>query len=145
MNDRVGRTKPLLNAKTRVLDEKRAAFAAAQRSANTARTAQHLADAAWEQRAVALANGCYETVAEHLEARSHLESLKRAANCAAERAALAARAETAAREALIAAERDLKKIEAWRDGILEAERAAQARMERIAADELAARMFQARR
>ena len=64
---------------------------------------------------------------------------------ASEPLALAARAETAAREALIAAERDLKKIEAWRDGILEAERAAQARMERIAADELAARMFQARR
>ncbi len=145
MNDRVGRTKPLLTAKTRVLDEKRADFAAAQRNANTARTAQHFADAAWEQRAVALANSHYETVAEHLEARSHLESLKRAANCAAERAALAARAETAAREALIAAERDLKKIEAWRDGILETERAAQARMERIAADELAARMFQARR
>ncbi|MFO0592851.1 MAG: hypothetical protein U0441_35230 [Polyangiaceae bacterium] len=71
--------------------------------------------------------------------------MKRAAVAAAERAALAIRAEHAARESLIVAERDLKKIEAWRDGILEAERAAEARVERLANDELAARMFQTRR
>jgi hypothetical protein len=145
MSDRVLRTKPLLTVKTRVLDEKRAALAAALRNANTARTAQHLAEAAWEERVAALATGHYETIAEHLEARTHLESLKRAATCAAERATLATRAEAAARESLIVAERELKKIEAWRDGILETERAAQERSERIGADELAARMFQARR
>ncbi len=145
MNDRVRRTKPVLSAKTRVLDEKRAAFAAAQRAANAARSAQLLADVAWEQRAAAVATGAYETVAEHLEARAHVEGLKRAALCAAERSVVAGRAESAARDALLVAERELKKIEAWRDGIIEAERATQARVERIAADELAARMFQARR
>ena len=91
MNDRVRRTKPVLSAKTRVLDEKRAAFAAAQRAANAARNTQLLADVAWEQRAAAVACGRYETVAEHLEARAHVESLKRAALCAAERSVVAGR------------------------------------------------------
>lgn len=145
MSDRIKRTKPVLHAKSRLVDEKRAALAAALRAANAARVEQLNAEDAWEKRVNALATGQYETIAEHLEARAHLESLKRAALAAADRAALAIRTEQAARESLIVAERDLKKIEAWRDGIAEAERAAEARVERLASDELAARMFQTRR
>lgn len=145
MNDRVRRTKPLLHAKSRIVDEKRAALAAALRTANAARSEQMAAEDAWEKRVTALATGQYETIAEHLEARAHLESLKRAALAAAEKATLAIRAEHVARESLIVAEREMKKIEAWRDGIEEAERAAEARVERLASDELSARIFQARR
>ena len=145
MNDRVRRTNPLLQAKSRIVDEKRAALAAALRTANVARSEQMAAEDAWEKRVTALAMGQYETIAEHLEARTHLESLKRAAIAAADRATLAVRAEQVARESLIVAEREMKKIEAWRDGIVEAERAAEARVERLASDELSARIFQARR
>ncbi len=145
MNERLLRTRPVLQAKTRVLDERRAAFAAAHRAANQARNVQLQADGAWEQRALEIARTRYETIADHLEARAHLDALKRAAAHAAERTAAASREEANARAALLAAERDLKKVEAWRDGIVEAEKATAARIERLGADELAARIHQAGR
>lgn len=145
MNERLRRTRPVLHAKTRILDERRAAFAAAHRAANAARNAQLVADAAWEQRALEIGRARFDTVAEHLEARAHLDALKRAAQHAADRTAAASRDEATARAALLAAERDLKKVEAWRDGIAETERASAARAERIGNDELAARIHQARR
>ncbi len=145
MNERLRRTRPVLNAKTRVLDERRAAFAAAHRTANAARNVQLAAESAWEQRALEIGRARYDTIADHLEARAHLEALKRAAVHAAERTAAASRDEANARAQLLSAERDLKKIEAWRDGIAEAERATAARAERLGADELAARIHLARR
>lgn len=139
------RTEPLLAVRERALDEKRGAFAAAVSAAATSRAAAANAQKVWEMRAIRVGAMGHATVAEHAEARAHVESLRKAAVRAAEVAAEAAKGERAAREAMIAAERELKKIETWRDGMLEDQRAEGARMERRATDELAARAHRTRR
>jgi hypothetical protein len=75
------------------------------------------------------------------DARAHLDGLRRRANTAGMAVLDAQRAEQAARVACIMADRELKKVEAWRDRLVEAERAEADRRERILTDEAAARIY----
>lgn len=145
VSDRVKRTAPLLAVRERALDERRGAFAAAVGAAARSRAAAASAHEMWEARAIRVGAMGHATVAEHAEARMHVESLRKGALRAAEIAVEAAKAERVAREAMIAAERELKKIETWRDGMLEDQRVEGARAERRATDELAARAHRVRR
>lgn len=144
MSERVKRAAPLVAVRARVVDEKRTAFATAARAARSARETAVRAEAAWEQQVAHVGASTHATVSEHAEARAHLESLRRVAMREAQLAAAAERDEHTAREALLVAERELKKIEIWRDGLIEEERAIAERIERLAADELAARVHRTR-
>lgn len=145
MNERIKRTAPLLQVRSRALDERRAELARATRVANEAREAQKMSHEAWERHALLAARTAHGTVWEHADARAHVDDLWRGALRAADLAALAEEKERAALAAVLHAERELKKIEVWREGLVDMERLAAARRERIAADEHTARMYVTRR
>jgi hypothetical protein len=131
----------LVAARARLLDVARGELARALRSTAEAAEASRAAQRAWSDQAEAVAAASFANVDEIADSRAHLDALRRRAELATEAMDRARAHEHARRAACIAAEREVKKVEIWRDKIEEAERAIAARQERVAADEIAARTF----
>lgn len=135
---RIGR---LVAARSRVLDAARGELGRAQRATSEAAAAELAAERAWADRAEALATASFPDVDAILDSRAHLDGLRLGAKAATKATERARDEEVLRREACIAAEREVKKVEIWRDRIEEADRARVARQERVTADEIAARTF----
>ena len=135
---RIGR---LVAARSRVLDAARGELGRAQRATSEAAAAELAAERAWADRAEALATASFPDVDAILDSRAHLDGLRLGAEAATKTSERARDEEVLRREACIAAEREVKKVEIWRDRIEEADRARVARQERVTADEIAARTF----
>ena len=131
----------LVAARTRVLDAARGELGRAQRATSEAAAAELAAQRAWGDRADALATASFADVDAIMDSRAHLDGLRRGAEAATSVTERAREEERARRDACIGAEREVKKVEIWRDRIEEADRARVARQERITADEIAARTF----
>jgi flagellar export protein FliJ len=131
----------LVTARSRVLDAARGELGRAQRAVSEAAEAERAAEQAWSDRAEAVAAATFASIDAITDSRAHLDGLRRRARAATTATARARIEEQARREACIAAEREVKKVEIWRDKIEQAERAIEARRERVTADEIAARTF----
>jgi flagellar biosynthesis chaperone FliJ len=131
----------LVTARSRLLDAARGELGRAQRALSEAADAERAAQRAWTERAEAVAAEAFVSVDAIADSRAHLEGLRRRAEVAAAATERARTEEQTRRDACIAAEREVKKVEIWRDKIQEAERAIAARQERVTADEIAARTF----
>jgi hypothetical protein len=138
---RRARVERLVAVRAQKVDVARTALGGAQRARILATEAQDAAEAAWLDRVRALASARLPTVDALVEGRAHLDGLRRRANAAAVAVLDARRAEQAALVACLMADRELKKVETWRDRLAEAERAEADRRERLLTDEAAARIF----
>ena len=131
----------LLAARSRGLDAARGELGVAQRAAREAAATELAAQRAWSDRAEALATASFPDVDAIVDSRAHLDGLRLRAEAASKATEQARAEELLRRDACIAAEREVKKVEIWRDRIEEADRARVARQERVTADEIAARTF----
>jgi flagellar export protein FliJ len=138
---RTKRVERLVELRTAAADVARAQLAEAKRAADAARAARVEAERAWAARAEAIATERYDAIDELVTARDHLASLRRRAEAIARASDAADAAEAARREECLSAERELSKVERWRESLLAAERAEEARRERRETDEIAARTF----
>ncbi len=138
---RLKRVERLVEMRRASADSARAAFAEAQRGAERARAALEAALAEWSTRAAEIATTRYHGIDELVVARNHLESVRLGIEVLGRAAAAADAAERARREECLCAERELSKLERWRESLHEQERAEEARRERLQTDEIAARTF----
>jgi flagellar biosynthesis chaperone FliJ len=138
---RTRRIARLAAARSRELDVARGELARARRATGEAEAIEAAASRAWRQRAEALASTSFTSIDDLMISRAHLEGLRLRETTAAAALASAREAENTRREACIRAEREVRKVEIWREKIEEAERAITVRRERVTADEIAARTF----
>jgi flagellar export protein FliJ len=141
MSSRQQRIGRLVDQRERGVDAARTALGSAVRAVRAAEAVRDDAEAAWCNRANELAREGSPTVGSLVDARAHLETLRRRAEAAAAKLAIARRGADAAREACVRADRELKKMEVWQDHLVEAERVELERKERLRTDEAAARSF----
>jgi flagellar export protein FliJ len=138
------RIQRLIDARSKALDHARAALSDAQRTTASARAQREEAESTWSQQADAVATLTHPTVGALSESRAYLESLRRRLDLAAQALTRAENEERARREACIAAEREVKKMELWKARVIEGDNLLAARSERSANDELAARTYRER-
>lgn len=131
----------LLGLRERALESARMELAEAARAANRASDAAEEAERAWSSEAASCAGASFATIDALVEAHALVEARRSRADAAASAAKAARAAQEAAREACLRAERERRKLEIWRDKLLDLERAAEGKRERIATDEVAARTF----
>ena len=141
---RLRRIQRLIDARQKAVDIARAALSDGQRATATARGEREEAYRTWSVGSDAAAKLTHPTVGALSEARSFLETLRRRVDVADKVLAQAEAEEHKRREACIAAEREVKKMELWRERVAEGERLLAARIERTATDELAARTYRER-
>lgn len=139
MASRVKRVEQLLALRERALEGARAALATAQRATAAAITAHTAAEQAWSGRSEQIAGARFTSVVELSDAHAHLRTMRMAADEAAGHVQIARAREDDARAECVRAERERRKLEVWRDKLAALERQAEARRERLATDELAAR------
>ena len=138
------RIQRLIDARSKTLDHARGALSEAQRSTARARAQRDEALRTWSEQADAMAKLTHPTVGALSESRAYLESLRCRLDLATAALTRAENEERARRDACIAAEREVKKMELWRNRVLEGDRLLAARGERAANDELGARTFRER-
>ena len=138
---RRARIERLLAVRTRALDVARAALGSACRERVKATVARDLAERAWEERAQLLMTVSSLTMDALALAHAHLGGLRRRADHEAATLLDAQRREGVALQACMEANREVKKMEIWKDRLAELERAEENRRERIITDEVAARTF----
>lgn len=137
--ERVRRAERVVELRRRVVDEAQAAAAGAARRVIEAAAAARAAEDLWSREGAA-PSAARLSSAELAEASAWLRALQvRAARAAAQVTAARAAAQVS-HEALTGARAELRRIELWRDGLVAADRAAQDRKDRVAADEVAARV-----
>lgn len=140
MSARVQRIERIVELRSRAVDLAAADLARARIAADEAgarvvelaKAYADAADAADGQRA--------GTIAEFGERRAFVESARERLERAREEVRKAEAITEEKQRVLSDAKKELRKIELWRDGMLERERAEEGRKERVGADELAARI-----
>jgi hypothetical protein len=140
-SSRRSRIDRLVAVRARQLESAQTTLAAAHRAARSAEEARDAAEHAWLDRAVTLERAPAPTMDALVEARAHLDGLRRRADLAGIAALRARGVLASARNACLDADRELKKLQIWRDQLVEVERADEARRERLVTDEVAARVF----
>jgi flagellar export protein FliJ len=141
MRARRERVERLLGLRERALEAARVELAAAARAASEAAEVAALSERAYGDEAARCAAGAFATVDALIEAHAHVAALRSRADADAARVEKLREAEAEAREACVRAERERRKLEIWREKLVEVERAAENRKERVATDEVAARTF----
>lgn len=137
--ERVRRAERVVELRRRAVDAAQATAADAARRVIEAEGAARAAEDLWTREGAAPADASRSS-AELAEASAWLRALRVRADRAAAAAGEARAAAARSREALTEARAELRRIELWRDGLVAAARAAQDRKERVAADEVAARV-----
>lgn len=140
-NSRRSRIERLVAVRARQLEAAQTALGAALRDARCAEEARDASERAWLDRTLTLERAPAPTMDALVEARAHLDGLRRQADLAGLSLLRARGSLSAARNACLLADRELKKLEIWRDQLAEAERLNEARRERLVTDEVAARAF----
>jgi len=140
-SSRRSRIERLVAVRARQLESARTALGAAHRAALRAEEAREASERTWLDRALALERSPAPTMDALVEARAHLDGLRRQADHAGLVALRARSALSVARNACLDADRQLKKLEIWRDQLVETERVDEARRDRLLTDEVAARTF----
>lgn len=136
--DRLQRAGMLVELRQRAVEVAQTESAAATRRAQDAEQAAQRAADAWAEAAGASPEERTSSV-DLAELSAWLGALRHRADRAAAQAAEARAEAERRRAALVVARSELRKIEVWRDGLAAGVRAAAMRLERVAADEVAAR------
>ena len=137
--DRLQRAGGLVDLRQRDVERAQALSAEATRAAQEAEAAAQRAQEAWQEATQAVAGERLSSV-DLADLNAWQRTLRQYADHAVVQAGAALAEAERAREALVASRAELRKIEIWRDGLAAAVRAAAARTERLATDEVAARM-----
>ncbi len=139
MTARVRRATRLVELGEKAEQSARVRASAAERALSDARDDARGQENAWSEAARDFATGI-KRVTELQEQAAHLETLRRRADAAARRVERAIADERACATELVRTATERRKLELWRDRIIDANRAEEARLERIASDELASRV-----
>jgi hypothetical protein len=139
VSPRLRRAAKLVELAERAENGARAKAAAAAQAVLDARANAARQEQAWTDAARDFATGI-QRVTELQEQAAYLETLRRRANAAAKEVEKALEAERACAAEVIEAATEKRKLELWRDRIVEAGAAEETRKERLAADALAARI-----
>jgi dTMP kinase len=131
----------LLDVRGRAAEQARAAVAKAKREADLATRTHEEAERTWMSTALKEAEAKHRTMDDLMLGRARLEGLRKLADVARARALEARKIEEMKNGEASHAERELRKIELWRDKADEAIRIEEARLERIQTDAFAARAF----
>jgi flagellar biosynthesis chaperone FliJ len=137
--ERVRRAERVVELRRRAVEAAQASVAEAARRVIEAEDAARAAEDQWSRDGSAPVAASLSS-AELADASGWLRALRGRADRAAAQAAEARAAAQRSQEALVGARAELRRIELWRDGLVAAVRAAQDRKDRVAADEVAARV-----
>ena len=143
MSARLRRVERLVGLGLDALNAARATAAAATRALVEARTAARREEQRWSDAAGGFATGVTR-VSDLDQQAAHLRTLRLRADAAARAVDRAVGEETKCNAAVVKAAMEHRKLELWRDRISLAEQEEENRRERIAADELAARVTRVR-
>jgi flagellar export protein FliJ len=133
---RIGR---LVDVRERERDGAQAELAAAKRATESALAAVQRAEESWNGEASKAAGAAPMAVHEFALQRMHLLTLRRAIDLARADHERAQTHEQAMLEAATAAQRELRKMEIWREAETERQRVERERVDQITTDEIAAR------
>lgn len=136
--DRVQRAGMIVELRKRAVDVAQSEGADAARRLREADEAAQRAVAVWAE-AIRINGGVRASSAELAELNAWQRTLRLLADRALSQVVVARAEAERKRAALVAAQAELRKIEVWRDGLAADAREASQRVERRAADELAAR------
>jgi hypothetical protein len=136
---RIKRAARLVEMAEKAENAARAQAAAAAQAVSDAKRDAQREEQAWSDAAKNFATGV-KTVTELQQQSAYLETLRRRANAAVKRVEKAHEHERACAAAVIRAATEKRKLELWRDRIVDAARAEEQRLERLASDALAARI-----
>jgi hypothetical protein len=136
---RVRRAARLVEIADKAEQSARARAAAAQAALREARDDAQREERAWTDVARDFATGI-KRVTELQEQAAYLETLRRRADAAARRVERAVESERSCAAEVVRAATERRKLELWRDRIVEASRVEETRLERIASDDMAARI-----
>jgi len=136
---RIKRAARLVEMAEKAENAARAKVAAAMQAVSDAKRDAQREEQAWSDTAKGFATGV-QTVTELQQQAAYLETLRRRANAAAKRVEKAQEHERACAAEVVQAAQEKRKLELWRDRIVDAVRAEEQRLERLANDALAARI-----
>jgi hypothetical protein len=136
---RIKRAARLVEMAEKAENAARAKAAAAVQAVSDAKRDAQREEQAWSDAARDFAKSV-KTVTELQEQAAYLETLRRRANAAAKRVEKAQEHERACAAEVVHAATEKRKLELWRDRIVDAVRAEEQRLERLANDALAARI-----
>ena len=137
---KAARIERLITLRSRAVDIAQSSLAAAARATGLARQAQEHAEQAWLAEVALHASASETTMADFTESRLMILALRQRADALVLHVQEAQAKEDQQREVLTDARRELRKLELWRDSIVESSRQESARRERVATDEIAARI-----
>jgi hypothetical protein len=138
VNPRLHRAARLIAISDRALTAARAKAAEAARAVAAANTDANEHETAWAEASQGFA-GKVEYAGDLAVEAAHLRTLRLRADAAAKRVAEAVAHERKCVDLVVEAERDRRSLQLWEDRLKETEREQDARAERKASDELAAR------
>jgi hypothetical protein len=136
---RVRRAARLVEMADKAEQSARARAGAAAGALREARDDAQREERAWTDGARDFATGI-KRVTELQEQAAYLETLRRRADAAARRVERAIESERTCAAEVVRAATERRKLELWRDRIVEANRVEETRLERIASDDMAARI-----
>ena len=139
-NERVTRANRLVGLRGRAVESAQRELSDAYRDLAAARENVDRTERLWKEHAESFARGEYRATGDMADEHAYLLTLRFACDQALLQLQEARVREAEKRKALLEAKSELRKMELWRDALLERAAAVALRQERIASDETAARI-----